>query len=68
MFSSKSFLAAAVVAVAFVGVTQAAVITYVGNQTEIEAYTDTPTEGWRNATPAKPLDIDGDNILGTDGW
>ncbi len=45
-----------------------AAITYVGNQIGIEAYVNTPTEGWRNTTPAKPLDIDGDNILGTDGW
>jgi hypothetical protein len=24
--------------------------------------------GWRTASDAKPLDIDGDNIFGTDGW
>jgi hypothetical protein len=46
----------------------AATITYVGHQVGIEADADTPTEGWRNPTPAKPLDIDGDHILGTDGW
>lgn len=47
---------------------QGAEITYVGHQVGIEADADTPTEGWRNPTPAKPLDIDGDHILGTDGW
>lgn len=46
----------------------AAIVTYVGNQDEVEAEADTPTTGWRNSTPAKPLDIDGDNILGTDGY
>ncbi len=35
---------------------------------DIESDADTPESGWRNTTPAKPLDIDGDNILGTDGW
>lgn len=47
---------------------QNATIRYVGSQMDIESDADTPDSGWRNVTPAKPLDIDGDNILGTDGW
>jgi hypothetical protein len=43
-------------------------ITYVGHQVDIEDKANTPAEGWRNPKPAKPLDIDGDHILGTDGW
>ena len=46
----------------------AANINYVGVQYDVEASTNTPTTGWRNPTPAKPLDIDGDNILGSDGY
>ncbi|PXA03436.1 hypothetical protein DDZ13_12135 [Coraliomargarita sinensis] len=45
-----------------------AVITYVGHQDNVDAKTDDPTSGWRNTTPAKTHDIDGDNILGTDGY
>jgi len=43
-------------------------ITFVGHQVDIEEDENTPTSGWRNPEPAKPLDIDGDHILGTDGW
>jgi methionine-rich copper-binding protein CopC len=43
-------------------------ITHVGTQFDIESGTNDPTLGWRNPSPAKPLDIDGDNILGTDGY
>ena len=47
----------------------AANINYVGVQYDVEDNTtNTPTAGWRNPTPAKPLDIDGDNILGSDGY
>jgi hypothetical protein len=47
---------------------QAANITFVGHQDGVEDDADTPTSGWRNASPTKPLDIDLDNILGTDGY
>lgn len=47
---------------------QYATITYLGTQFDIESTKDDPGVGWRNPTPAKPLDIDGDHILGTDGW
>jgi hypothetical protein len=58
-----------VVAIASMGtVANAATITYVGGQSNFEAHTDDPTVGWRNATTAKTLDIDGDNIIGTDGY
>jgi len=43
-------------------------ITHVGTQFDIESGTNDPTVGWRNTSPAKPMDIDGDNILGTDGY
>ncbi|MCH7228410.1 Ig-like domain-containing protein [Haloferula sp. A504] len=49
-------------------VAQGATISYVDAQFGIEDDADDPTSGWRNTTPAKPLDIDGDNILGTDGY
>jgi len=52
----------------FVGTASAATITYVGGQNNLEAHTNDPTVGWRNATTVKPLDGDGDNILGTDGY
>lgn len=45
-----------------------AAITYVGTQFDIESTGNDPTVGWRNTTPKKPMDIDGDDILGTDGW
>ena len=47
----------------------AATIDYAGVQFGVEdSTTNTLTTGWRNPTPAKPLDIDGDNILGSDGY
>jgi len=39
----------------------AAVVTFVGNQLNLGP-------GWRTSGVSKPLDIDGDNILGTDGY
>ncbi|MCH7229101.1 Ig-like domain-containing protein, partial [Haloferula sp. A504] len=45
-----------------------AAITFVGTQDNMETKNDDPTVGWRNTTPAKTLDIDGDNIIGTDGY
>lgn len=51
-----------------IGSADAATVEYVGGQTNLEALTNDPAVGWRNATTAKPLDIDGDNILGTDGY
>lgn len=51
-----------------VGGGKAATITYVGYQADIEAIVDDGAVGWRNTNPAKPLDIDGDDILGTDGY
>ena len=47
----------------------AVTIDYAGVQFGVEdSTTNTLTTGWRNPTPAKPLDIDGDNILGSDGY
>ena len=43
-------------------------IQYVGHEVDVESASDTPTTGWRNPNNAKTLDIDGDNILGTDGY
>ncbi|MCH7227081.1 sialate O-acetylesterase [Haloferula sp. A504] len=45
-----------------------ATITYVDTQFDIESPEDDPGVGWRNPSPPKPLDVDGDHILGTDGW
>lgn len=67
MFSSKPLIAILAV-LAIAGTTQGAVISYAGFEENVEAQTDTPTTGWRNTTPTKTLDIDGDNILGTDGY
>jgi sialate O-acetylesterase len=50
------------------GPADAAAITHVGFQAGVEQDANDPTVGWRNTTPAKPLDIDGDHILGTDGY
>jgi hypothetical protein len=41
--------------------TRAAVISYAGAQTDLGP-------GWRTPGVSKPLDIDGDNIIGTDGY
>jgi hypothetical protein len=56
------------VAMAILSVNAQATVTYVGFQSEIESAADTPGTGWRNAAPVKTFDIDGDNILGTDGY
>ena len=52
----------------------AATLAYVGWQANVEAKQDadpsptTSSSGWRNSSTTKTYDIDGDNILGTDGW
>ena len=51
----------------------AATVAYAGSQLNVDAkQTSLPAVadsiGWRNATTAKPLDVDGDNIIGTDGY
>ena len=51
----------ALTAAAFVPSAGASVITYAGSQTDLGP-------GWRTATVGKPLDIDGDNVFGTDGY
>jgi hypothetical protein len=48
--------------------TAQAAISYVGNQDDIESAANTTSSGWRNTTPAKTFDIDGDNIMGSDGY
>jgi hypothetical protein len=45
----------------FVTPLSAAVIGYAGAQNDLGS-------GWRTTTVSKPLDLDGDNILGTDGY
>ncbi|MCH7228389.1 hypothetical protein MLD59_19775, partial [Verrucomicrobiaceae bacterium E54] len=65
-FDRRLALAAAVLATT--GFAQAASINFVGSQDNIETKNDDQTIGWRNTTPAKTLDIDGDNIIGTDGY
>ncbi|MEJ6573377.1 MAG: PEP-CTERM sorting domain-containing protein [Akkermansiaceae bacterium] len=66
---TKIFLPLAALAVAATtGSTCAATVAYVGGQSNMELFTNDATDGWRNATTAKPLDIDGDNIIGTDGY
>jgi hypothetical protein len=45
-----------------------AAVSYVGNQDDIESAANTTSSGWRNATPTKTFDIDGDNIMGSDGY
>jgi hypothetical protein len=47
--------------------TTAATISYLGVQTDVEAYGD-DSPGWRTATTLKSYDPDGDQILGTDGY
>lgn len=62
-------LAAAFAAAAFVGSAKAAIITYVGFQNNVDSTADDgPTIGWHSTLNAKPLDIDGDNALGSEGW
>lgn len=46
-----------------------AAITFVGTQLDLEnLLANDATVGWRNTTPSKPLDIDGNHIIGSDGW
>ncbi|MBT7959702.1 MAG: PEP-CTERM sorting domain-containing protein [Akkermansiaceae bacterium] len=68
MKSINTVFPLAAIAVAAVTGSASAAITYVGGQSNFEAHTNDPTVGWRNATTAKPLDGDGDNVLGTDGY
>jgi hypothetical protein len=68
MFKKTALLTAVAAGLAFAGTADAADISYVGFQANVESDLNTTTTGWRNASPAKPLDIDGDNILGTDGY
>ena len=66
----KSLLAALTVGTALTaGSADAATISYVGFQANVDSYADDGTaNGWHSTGNAKPLDIDGDNVLGTDGW
>lgn len=68
MLLTRSLLLTAALSVVTAGVSHAATITYVGGQSNIEALSDDPGVGWRNAATVKPLDGDGDNVLGTDGY
>lgn len=45
----------------------AATISYLGVQTDVEAYGN-DSGGWRAATTLKTYDPDGDHVLGTDGY
>ncbi len=71
-FRPRLLLTAATVAMASLVLTtasaSAATIMYAGGQSNMETFSNDPAVGWRNATTAKPLDIDGDNVLGTDGY
>lgn len=48
--------------------TATATIVLVGTQYNMETKNDDPAVGWRRTTPVKTLDIDGDNVVGTDGY
>ncbi len=63
----SGWLASWLLLAVFIGTSEAA-ITYVGFQANVESKNNDPTSGWRNSSPSKPFDIDGDNILGTDGY
>lgn len=52
----------------FAPVASAATIAYVGNEYNVEAFTDDSGVGWRNSSTAKAFDLDGDNVIGTDGY
>ncbi len=65
-FSSILPLASVILATA--GFAHAASISYVGTQDNMETKDNDPTVGWRRTTPVKTLDIDGDNVVGTDGY
>lgn len=54
--------------IGFYAQAQAATITYVDEHRNLESRANDATVGWRNATTLKPLDLDGDNIYGTDGY
>lgn len=49
------------------GMSHAAVIAYVGVNTNVDSKAD-DTTGWHSTTNIKSLDADGDNALGTLGW
>lgn len=73
MIKSTLSTLATVAALAIATQASAAVITYAGYQDNVDPKeTSVPATadsyGWRNPTPAKPLDINGDNIIGTDGY
>ena len=51
-----------------VGNARSATILIAGQQNNYELVTNDPTTGWRNTGTTKPLDIDGDNVFGTDGY
>lgn len=68
MDKNKTLALAALAVAATTGFTSAATIVIAGGQSNFEAHTNDPTDGWRNTTTAKPLDGDGDNIFGTDGY
>src|SRR6266852_5173779 len=59
--TSRILTAALMLASALVPAAHATVITYVGRQTD-------SGPGWRTSAVSKPLDLNGDNILGTDGY
>lgn len=49
------------------GRSNAATISYLGVQTDVESYAD-DAAGWRTSTTLKSYDPDGDQVLGTDGY
>ncbi len=69
--SMKTLLPLAVFA-GFAVTSNAATIVYAGFQADIDADSNSSTDGlgdgWRNTAFDKPLDIDGDDVLGTDGY
>lgn len=46
----------------------AATVLYTGDHFNFESVTNDAGTGWRNTSTVKPLDADGDNIYGTDGY
>lgn len=69
MSNKLSFLNAILAGVISAGAANAATIAYVGIDTNVDTYADDGTaNGWHSDGNAKPLDIDGDNVLGTDGF
>jgi fibronectin-binding autotransporter adhesin len=57
----KLFLGSVILTGLFCATGRAAGINYAGVQTDLGS-------GWRTSSVQKPLDIDGDNVLGTDGY